>query len=158
MTEAEEWRPVPGWEGLYDVSDHGRVRSLPRKYVPGRILRAPVAKNGYPMVVLKHRERCRYAPVHRLVAEAFIGPLPTRHQTRHLDGNPLNNNLSNLTYGTVSENSYDAVRHGRNRNAAKTHCKRGHSLADPANLRATKRYRECRPCSNARRRELRASR
>jgi HNH endonuclease/NUMOD4 motif len=147
MTEAEEWLPVLGWEDYYEVSSHGRMRSLPRKYRPGVYLLKPFVSGApYPQVKMSRRNTPRYAFVHHLVAQAFIGPRPPGEHIRHLDGDPTNNHVSNLRYGTPSENSYDTVRHGRNRNATKTRCKRGHSLTDPANLKVTPRQRKCRTC------------
>jgi hypothetical protein len=118
----EEWRPVPGYEGLYEVSDGGLVFSVPRivgrartgpKSAGGNIL-TPQAnpRDGRLFVHLCRAGRQRRWHVHRLVGLAFLGPLPAGLETRHLDGNHLNNHVSNLAYGTTGENHLDAVRHG----------------------------------------------
>lgn len=133
----EEWRPVAGWEALYEVSDRGRVRSLPRSVVGGgqggvavrggRTLALVGDAKGYQFVSLSNGGR-RRASVHGLVAAAFLGRRPTPdHEVRHLDGDPSNNALANLAYGTGAENWEDRRRHGRgtfalNRGA----CKHGH--------------------------------
>ena len=112
----EEWRPVVGWEGLYEVSDLGRVRSLDRAVKRGRykgeLLRPWTNKGGYSCVFLSGvgRKR-RNRQVHSLVAEAFIGPRPKGQVVRH---GPLGvvNAISNLTYGTPADNSADRLRDG----------------------------------------------
>ncbi len=108
----EEWRDVPGWEGLYAVSDHGRVYS----YRYDRLLsgKASGYKKQYRSLRLtEHPHRQWFAGIHQMVALAFIGERPSSFDTRHLDGNPLNNRLSNLAYGTKAENAQDAIRHGK---------------------------------------------
>jgi len=154
----ERWLPIPGYEGRYDVSDLGRVRSLRSNHGP---LSIPTAKHPtltpsfpYLVVALSVKGRARIWPVHRLVLLAFVGSLPDtkpRMETRHLNGNKLDNRLANLAYGSAVDNKLDAVRHGDNRHAAATHCKRGHPF-DEAN---TYRYtnvsgnpsRKCRACA-----------
>lgn len=148
----ETWRPVPGYEGRYDVSDLGRVRSwLPyHGLATPRLMNATPDDRGYPVIQLFGGPRTIARKVHRLVLETFVGPRPEGFDTRHLDGDTSNNRLSNLRYGTRSENNFDAVRHGTHRAAAKTHCVRGHSLAD-AIVRKTgtgRRQRQCRECRN----------
>ncbi|MDX3713446.1 HNH endonuclease signature motif containing protein [Streptomyces europaeiscabiei] len=86
--------------------------------------------------------------MHQIVAAAFLGPRPDGHDVRHLDGNPLNSALSNLSYGTRSENELDKARHGTNPNARKTHCPQGHPY-DEANTYRLGRHRTCRTCANA---------
>lgn len=115
----EEWRPVPGFDG-YEVSNLGRVRSWkPWRKVPApRILRPVVKrhKGGYAQYgLMDPNGRLRFFWGHRLVLETFVGPRPSGLQTRHLDGDPLNNSLSNLAYGTAQENAQDKVTHRRAR-------------------------------------------
>lgn len=110
----ETWRPVVGYEGFYEVSDLGRVRSLPRNIrgVRPGILRGAI-RNGYRSVRLGHNGSHRTNwYVHRLVGEAFIGPLPAGQETRHGPGGPLDNRLVNLCYGTAADNWADKVRDG----------------------------------------------
>jgi len=110
----EEWRPVVGYEGAYEVSDQGRVRSLerrvrlvtrqagePTRLVSPRVLRpGPMASGHLSVAIGKGNSRL----VHQLVLEAFVGPRPIGWDSLHLDHNPANNALSNLRYGTRSEN------------------------------------------------------
>jgi hypothetical protein len=148
---SEEWRSVTGYEGRYLVSNIGRVFSVPRIRTQGGIL-IPRLKMGYFSLRLYRPGGGRDHFVHALTAEAFIGPRPTGMVVRHLDGDCLNNQIENLAYGTHGDNERDTVRHGRHRNARKTHCIRGHSLSDPANLRPMKN-RNCRICQAQRDRE-----
>lgn len=109
-----EWRWVPGFEGLYQVSDDGEVRSFHR--VPGgQLLRGGRDTFGYRNVVLYRRGAEKGFRVHALVALAFIGPRPEGSVVRHLDGDHDNNRVTNLAYGTQSENVADTARHGRKR-------------------------------------------
>ena len=120
---SEEWRAVVGWEGLYEVSDQGRVRSLPRvtlrfskgrrQQIPfkGRIL-SPALCNGYPRVCLKSGavESKRY--VHDLVCRAFIGEPQAGQEVAHTDGGRTNPAANNLRWATRLENVHDKVIHG----------------------------------------------
>lgn len=110
----EIWRDIPGYEGAYQVSGYGRVRSLARKVravgrtgtealrsVPPRVLRPGTLKSGHVSVAPgKGRSR----DVHRLVLAAFIGPPPPGHEVLHRNHQPNDNRLVNLKYGTRSEN------------------------------------------------------
>lgn len=168
MTEdtpaAERWLPVPGYEGLYEVSDQGRVRSQYEwrgRGKPGHLLGGTVSVYGYRTVNLAKDKVYRTAPVHMLVAEAFLGPPPADGpEVRHLDGNRLHNDLSNLCYGSRSLNTLDSVRHGTHNNARKTHCPQGHpynaeNTAVTVNAKGS-RGRACRTCRTARNRANKA--
>lgn len=152
----ERWLPVVGYEGLYEVSDHGRVRSVDRTIVgsdgvrqrhSGQMLvQGTNSTCEHRLVKLRSGHQRRVARyVHRLVLEAFVGPCPEGHEVCHNDGDPTNNHVSNLRYGTVSDNRYDSVRHGTHVEARKTHCPRGHVLDDP-NLVPSLKVRGCRSC------------
>jgi hypothetical protein len=116
----ELWKPVVGYEGLYEVSDQGRVRSLPGKgwngrtwiKKQGRLRSLAIGKHGYPVVDLKHLGKRKTFTVHTLVLTAFVGPRPTRHECRHLNGKRNDNRLCNLAWGTPSDNDNDRRRHG----------------------------------------------
>lgn len=86
--------------------------------------------------------------VHQLVAELHIGAGKPGQEVRHLDGNPANNHVSNLAWGTRSENVLDAVRHGtyRNANAEKTHCPQGHEYTALNTYTCPRGKRRCRTC------------
>lgn len=106
----ENWKAVPGYGGLYEVSDLGRVRSYARG--TARLLRPGIASHGYPTVALG---RGKSRTVHSLVAEAFLGPRPAGQEVCHRDGDRANPALSNLVYGTRSENNIDASKMDRRR-------------------------------------------
>lgn len=139
-----EWREVPGFPG-YEVSDQGQVRSF-RRYVVPRLLKPGETIWGHLLVVLQ-RDGGHTRHIHRLVLESFVGLRPPGMETRHLDGNPKNNRLTNLRWGTRSENSLDRVRHGVDWQSRKTHCPQGHPY-DEVNTFASKgrRERRCRAC------------
>lgn len=117
----EQWRPVCGFEGLYEVSDQGRVRSLDRsitdrrgrrQLIAGRIKSLPKLNTGYPVVHLAKDGRTITKAVHTVVLEAFVGPRPAGHVCCHNDGDPSNNWLANLRWDTQSNNLLDAIKHG----------------------------------------------
>lgn len=134
--EAERWLPVVGYEGLYDISDLGRVRSLPRNTTRGGILRQWITTTGYPAVTLCRDGVRENWAVHRLVGEAFIGPLPPGLETRHGGNGALDPSLSNISYGTSKENNGpDKVRDGTiNRGEDRWNAKL--TAADVAEIRA----------------------
>lgn len=113
--QGEVWKDIPGYEGFYQASNMGQVRSLPRVVdtprgpwrLGGKLLKPGANRLGYRYVVLRRNGRSETRYLHRLVGETFIGPLPAGAHTRHLDGNPGNNAAENLAYGTASENQLD---------------------------------------------------
>lgn len=109
----EQWRPVVGYEGLYEVSDHGQVRrsGTGGGAVPGRILRGNLS-NGRRSVCLSRDDEARYFRVHALVAKAFIGPRPDGHECNHKDGDKHNNHADNLEWVTPAANKEHARQHG----------------------------------------------
>lgn len=108
----EEWRYFTGdFEGLYMVSNLGRVKSMPRKYVKKeRILKIQKFRGGYLYVNLKHLKKSKNKSVHRLVANAFLGE--STLDVNHIDGCKTNNNISNLEYVTESQNTQHAMKNG----------------------------------------------
>lgn len=152
----EEWRPVVGAEGRYEVSDEGRIRSLLGR--TPRLLKLTEGSNGYQTVnVYGASQPRRLRSVHQLVAEAFIGPHPPDTDVRHLNGIKADCRAVNLAYGTRSQNMLDAVLHGANVNASKTHCSVCGSPYDTANTyRRPDGGRECRRCSRRRKAEYEA--
>jgi len=156
----EVWKPVVGYEGIYDVSDGGRVRRVkPAQGTrAGQILKPIETKvGGYLGVHLHHAQGRKFVRIHRLVAEAFHGPseMPL---VRHLDGNPKNNVPSNLKFGTPQQNADDRVAHGRsstsNQNTKKSHCVHGHEFTQEntkttVNAATGRSSRKCRECMRA---------
>lgn len=154
-----EWRPVAGYEGSYEVSNAGQVRSLPRqiphycggtRLLRGRTLR-PVIRDGYPQVTLYRDGTQKIRPVHQLVALAFLGQRLPGYEVLHWDGDRRNPHVTNLRYGTHTDNVRDAVRHGTQVGMSRTHCPRRHLLVEPnlvvSNLKLG--WRMCRACHQA---------
>lgn len=129
--KVEEWRPIIGYKGSYEVSDYGRVKSLDRYiqiqaysggnqyqkqfnssaktvFRKGRVLK-PKDYKGYKSVDLSGKP-CK---VHRLVAQAFIPNPKNKPNINHIDNNPSNNNSSNLEWCTQKENMQHAVKQNR---------------------------------------------
>lgn len=123
MTEV--WKAIPGWEGVYEASSEGRIRSILHWVVQtnrwgtsmtslrqGALLRQSPNKRGYLCVGLNGQRRMTRARVHKLVAAAFLGPNPQNLNVLHSNGIQTDNRAINLRYGTQSDNLIDAVRHG----------------------------------------------
>lgn len=113
----ETWKPVVGYEGLYEVSDLGRLKSLGKRFAgdrnEARIRRIKAHPSGYLRVTLVKDGRRKTYGVHRLLLVAFRGPPSSETiEPRHLDGNRANNILPNLVWGTKAENYDDRRRHG----------------------------------------------
>jgi NUMOD4 motif len=144
----ERWRPVVGWEGYYEVSDLGRVRSVARVAmrrngsplpIRPRVLKPSRTHGGHPAVLLERYPEKRHPLVHTLVLEAFFGLRPdSTAVARHKDGDINNLAASNLTWD---------VQRGKNYWAKKTHCPEGHEYT-PANtyIIPSTGGRTCRTC------------
>lgn len=147
----EEWRPVVGYEGLYEVSTTGRVRNVGsgRGRRPGVLLTAWVSKQGYPSYKLYRGGHGVTFKASVLVALAHIGPRPKDYDICHNNGDKSDNRVENLRFDTRSENTLDVVRHGQHHLASKTHCKRGHALNEEnvyLNTGGGYTSRQCRKC------------
>lgn len=121
----EEWLPIAGWEGYYEVSNWGRVRSVDRyvpilrrhcktyKYAMGQIRKLSLTQWQYLAVTLQASKKRRISYlVHVLVLEAFVGPRPIGYDCNHRDGNKSNNHVDNLAWVTHNENMKHAWRTG----------------------------------------------
>lgn len=160
-TVVEQWRAVPGHEGSYEVSDRGRVRSLPRcvtykggtpRKLQGKIMKTPVGSHGYPAVTLSLcGVRYTYC-VHELVLIAFVGSPLEGQECLHNSRDKSNVCLPNFRWGTHSENELDKVRHGTSYQLNKVQCPLDHRLMTPnlvASVSALGR-RGCLACARAR--------
>lgn len=145
----EEWLPVVGAEGWYEVSNRGRVRRVRQSCgtTAGRILRPAIGSNGYPMVSISINGVVKRRTIHRMELEAFVGSAPPDMDALHRDGDQTNNDLSNLYWGSVSRNLADSVAHGTHFWAKRTECGKGHEYT-PENtyIRTDGGARKCRRC------------
>lgn len=129
------------------------MRNGQQRRMRGRVLKTQTLNWGHQTVNLCGGGVQKHALVHRLVMAAFVGPPPEGMQVCHNDGDPKNNRLGNLRYGTPSENMYDRGLHGTDHNALKSHCKYGHPLLLPNLTVATwekRGWRCCLACNRAR--------
>jgi hypothetical protein len=102
----EIWKDIKGYEGLYQVSNLGRVKTLKLKFGKQRadtIMKPSVSVWGYGRVCLIKNKKGKNYYVHRLVAEAFIPNLENKPTVDHIDRNKLNNVVSNLRWATYKE-------------------------------------------------------
>lgn len=110
-----EWRAIPSTGGVYEASADGRVRRAvdgEHGASAGYVLKPVVRETGYNVMSVQCEGRKRYRYVHRLVAEAFLGPIPDGLTVNHLDGNKSNNAATNLEYVTITANIRHAIRTG----------------------------------------------
>jgi hypothetical protein len=161
----EVWRPIPGLDGLYDVSTFGRVRSYwsrRGKLGPARVRVLTRDGGGYlRLTVVDSQGRARTEKVHQLVAKTFLGPANAL-EVNHRDGVRDNNRLDNLEYVTRHGNMRDAVKrrgiwggltakHDERR--SKTHCVYGHPFDAENTVPGKHGGRGCRECMRRRGRE-----
>ena len=108
----ERWKDITGYEGKYQVSSHGRIRSLTRTVarklgtftLKGQIIVPWKSSHGYWMISPCWKQKRKAFSVHDLVCRAFIGPRPRGMVIDHIDGDRLNNRLDNLHYVTPKQN------------------------------------------------------
>ncbi len=157
---SERWVPIIGYEGRYEVSNRGDIRSCDRivlrsdgkqQSVRGRVLSKRICHSGHLTVSLWRDNQGETRYVHRLVAETFIGDPPPGAEVCHANGDPADNRVENLRWDSRSANVIDEVEARRHWQSAKTHCKRGHEYT-PENTkvgrtrgRGTRRV--CRICN-----------
>lgn len=158
---SERWLPVVGYEGIYEVSDHGRLYSIKRtitlkngktRTAGGRTLKGGRMASGHIGVHLTAAgEVSGHRLIHRLVLEAFVGPCPDGMEACHWDDNPSNNRLDNLRWASRTENMLDRTRNGIDNNGTKyaTHCGRGHAFDAKNTITYSDGHRACRECKNA---------
>ena len=128
--QQEEWRAIPGYEGSYEISNLGRVKSLPRiilcsnnrnQLVKGCILKLTKNQYGYLQVGVRNTNNYKTKNVHILVALAFIGPRPEGLIVLHGKNGRLDNSVGNLSYGTHKLNAQDRHRDGTACTGEKNH-------------------------------------
>lgn len=114
----EIWKPIPGYEGYYEASTEGRIRSVDRDVNHGNYtytrkgrLRIPFDNQGYDNLTLNKDKVGTTFPVHRLIAMTFISNPENKPCVNHIDGNKRNNCVENLEWATYSENSLHALEH-----------------------------------------------
>ena len=160
----ELWKDVVGYEGYYEVSSIGRVRSVERKTKsrfglktsPSRVLKGYVTNVGYLRVDLSRDGNKKHVSVHRLIAEAFIPNPKSLKCVNHIDSDRLNNKATNLEWSTHKENTAHALSKGRmkwrsgdNHPARQaTECKKGHPYTKES-TRWRNGIRHCLICKRA---------
>ncbi len=105
----EQWRNVVGFEGIYEISNFGNVRSVKTR----KIKKLTISKTCQrPYLSLWKNNKSMVCRPHKLVMEAFVGIRPQGMECCHNDGNPQNNHLSNLRWDTPKNNHADKIKHG----------------------------------------------
>lgn len=151
MSEIEEWRPIVGYEGIYEVSDHGSARSLDGttplgQRRRGRLLMQTPSDTGHKKVTLLNQQGPKAFGVHALMLMAFVGPRPPEYMACHWNDDPADNRLANLRWATRSENLLDSVRNGGHSQSRKTHCPSGHPYSLENTYVNPSGVRNCREC------------
>ncbi len=114
---SEAWRPVRGWQTRYEISNKGRIRSLPSPLRPrrhsGKILKPTRDHDGYLSILLSDGKLKCHTKVHRLMLIAFTGVDHKHLHAAHRNGNKIDNRLSNVCWTTQAQNNRDKMKHGR---------------------------------------------
>lgn len=137
--KAERWKPIPGFEDIYEASTYGRIRSIRRKHHNGRqwfsgkVLKPTVnSRTGYLWVTLAGRNFA----VHRLILQTFVGPRPDGYEARHFpDQDKTNNHLNNLRWDTSSGNKRDRIANKTDPRGERN----GRAILTPNKVRSIKR-------------------
>lgn len=108
----EKWSDVKGYEGLYQVSNFGRIKSMVNNASRRKRVLNPYDHNGYRRINLYKNNKCKKLYIHRLVAEEFIPNVNNYPEVNHIDGNKSNNNIKNLEWCTSSQNQIHAYKTG----------------------------------------------
>ena len=127
----EIWKDIPEYENLYQVSSYGRIKSLDHytkdvnktQFIKGRILKPQHQTTGYYKVTLSKNGIKKQYTIHRLVAKTFLANPENKIEVNHIDGDKLNNNISNLEWTTPKENTRHAIKSGLNKNYGENHYK-----------------------------------
>ncbi len=152
--QSENWVAIKGYEGLYEVSDLGNVRSLISNKLLKQSLTGPEEETWPRLKVrLYKNKKGTQFKVHQLVARHFISHTDDRF-VLHRNGDRMNNKVTNLYFGTSSDNTKDAITHGTNANKNKNDCPLGHALVGNNLVEAELKrrgggHRMCRSCTNA---------
>lgn len=127
----EVWKDIEGYEGLYQISNTGKVKSLGRKGVdrigrkysfPEKVIKFTIGTSGYPTTHLVSEDSIRETiMIHRIVAKTFIPNHENKHDVNHIDGNKQNNLLSNLEWMTRSENINHSYKIGTHKKGLNHH-------------------------------------
>ena len=153
MPDVEIWKDIKGYEGLYQVSNKGRVKSLNRyannngtlQFRPERILKQNIQKAGRSRrctVALSKKSKIKRIRVHRLVAEAFIPNPENKPQIDHIDTNMENNNVENLRWVTHKENMNNPLTRKRHSEVKKGHPYWGLGISKEERMENGRIYRE----------------
>lgn len=159
--DIELWKEIPGYEGYYEASSHGNVRSQMRTITPKtgssyiigpKAMTQTSTHDGYKTVRLSRNGISKNLRVNRLVLLAFIGCPNDGEESCHSNGDRSDNRLDNLRWGSRSANAKDRVAHGNQRNIHASHCPYGHEYAEWNMVEAAKRQgrRACVACARAR--------
>lgn len=159
----EIWAPVVGYEGLYEVSNLGNVKSIRRN----KVMRPGEHNFGYKYVILCRDGHSKNILVHRLVANAFIPKVVGKQDVNHIDGNKANNAVTNLEWVSKSDNMYHAYRtgiryvtdkqrgSGRPKTTGQLEASKTLTPAKLAALRDPSRYHNTEPAVEAKRKRVR---
>lgn len=151
---SEQWATIPGYEGIYEASTLGRIRSVDRVDVRGRRRKGKVLAGGVTKgrlaVALCRDGIQRSFQVGVLVLLAFKGPRPDGTECCHWNDDATDNRLENLRWDTRGATDVDRVRNGTHNNARKTHCRRGHAYSPENTYHHPRGFRVCCTCSRHR--------